>query len=201
MSQHLTRSRHTVKLLAVHYLELAKQQGLWINKPIEIPVLGSQNQGALTAERKTLIASYEAPRLLTSDLYFWLNAADANIYAADMDTEEWALVNGEREVSVLFVEGGIPTIGGSNISGSGGGISLTFDTLAQLRAYDTTKLKDKTVAYVEGERTLYGYDTGANAIADGAGEISPDSKVGRWLILSNAAAASGTTNLDGGIYK
>lgn len=201
MAQLLARSIGTVQRFATAALEVAVKQGLWLNKPVEIPVLGAQNQGALTTERKTVLVSYEPPVLRTNDLYFWLNAADGHIYAADMEAQEWALVNGEREVSVLFVEGGIPTVGGSNISGGTGTASLTFDVLADLRAYDTKKVKDKTVAYVEGERTLYGYDTSANAIADAVGEIAPDSHIGRWLILSNAAAASGITDLDGGIYR
>lgn len=178
----------------LNLVEIAKEQGLSYDKqPVKILIQGSMLQSDLAAPCRYVYIAYNAP-VITTETILWLDATSNLMYVADPSAK---VFNQVFEYSDMFAAGASSSSSGSG-SGSTGGSTVAatrppVQALEDLAAVSTTSLPDKSIIYVENERTLYAYD--AESIDAGEGIIAPESGVGRWIAIAGLAA-----NLDGGNF-
>ena len=168
----------------------AKSQGLDVNNPVKLKVLGSGIQGDLTAPERYVIVSFAIPALI-NEVQLWLNPTNRLMFKTDLTTQTWDQI---YELSDMFSGSGVVGGGGGASSSGSGTVGQPVQAVEDLQAM--TSVPDKTLIYVENERAIYGYDS--TSIDSGPGIIVPYDNKGRWLLVSNV---SGTvTNLDGGLF-
>ena len=167
----------------------AMRKGLTPAKAIKLQVLGSTVQGPVIAPVRNAIVSYTTPTTNPNEIEIWVNPLGLTVAQSDPAQGTWHKV---YAVEDLFSTGGNGAATTSSYSG------LTVADLAELRAMVTTSMPDRTIAYVENDRMLYGFDLQANDADNPPTAIKPTTGPGTWYVLNNAGGAIG--NIDGGAY-
>lgn len=171
------------------YIAEAKLLGLNAINAIKLTVLGN-SELTFYSEQRYLIISYAAPQQSPTDAILWINPTNRIMFKQDFANNSWIRV---KNIKQMFNDSDLDSPQGSSTVG-GQPVQSTSD-LVQL---STENLPDKTVIYVENDRTLYAYDQDSEEPADGTTVLVPTSGSGRWFAISNA---SGTiTNIDGGMF-
>jgi hypothetical protein len=201
----MTANAYTNILVTINNLiEIAKEKGLSFEQPVRIPLIGSNMQGTLSASKRDVIVSFSIPKDESPNVILWLNPVARAIYRNDPYNKQWYQV---IEYHDLFVElsnasgFGYAMPVGLDSGGAGtanSAISTPVQSLSDLMAIDTTALPDKSIVFVENEKTIYAFDAQSVEAANGSSIAAPATGPGRWYSITNTSGVLGA--VDGGTF-
>lgn len=170
--------------------EEATRKGLTPLNPVKLKVLGSTAQGPVIAPVRNAIVSYTTPAINPNEVEIWINPLGLIVSKSNPVDGTW---NAVYELSDLFNNGS----SGEQTSSSYNGMAVAG--IPDLKAVDTTTVNDRTIAYVENERMLYGFDLQALDAESLPTVVKPDIGPGAWFVLNNAGGGP-IGNIDGGAF-
>jgi hypothetical protein len=176
-------------------IESAMKLGLSPTKPIKLRMLGaSPRDGWYGFEIRYAIISYSQPIPSNVEIDLWINPVNRRMFKNTLDTGEWIPILTYKDV---FIE----QILVRNTPSSGTGSSITgqpLQSISDLVALNTTTIPDKSVYYVEDERSLYALDLQGNDPTTPPSVYRPTTGPGAWYLITSHNAIG---NIDGGIYQ